>query len=94
MRRRHKAVNFTAPPAGYHSVRLNVNPVHENLFDVRSQVIGEPGSELNYEETVVYHNDAIRPAYLIIYNEQPELIKPKLKFQHVVKTLFKTPLVA
>ncbi|KAH8112657.1 hypothetical protein DFH11DRAFT_467559 [Phellopilus nigrolimitatus] len=30
-------------------------------------VSGEPGGDLNYEETVVYNNDAIRPAYLAIY---------------------------
>jgi hypothetical protein len=94
MKRRHRAVDFMAPPPGYHSVRLYVNSVHEHFFDVRSQVIGEPGSELNYEETVVYHNDAIRPAYLIIYSEQTNFIKPKLKFRNAVKALFNTPLVA
>jgi len=30
-------------------------------------VIGEPGEDLNYDECVVYDNDAIRPSFLIIY---------------------------
>jgi len=30
-------------------------------------VIGEPGEDLNYDECVVYNNDAIRPSFLIIY---------------------------
>jgi len=36
-------------------------------------VIGKPGENLNYHETIVYDNDAIRPAFLIVYGEkQPE----------------------
>jgi len=35
------------------------NPYH-SLF-------GKPGSALNFPETVVYDNDAVRPAYLIVY---------------------------
>jgi len=30
-------------------------------------VIGEVGEDLNYDEQVVYNDDAIRPAYLVIY---------------------------
>lgn len=43
---------LTAPPTGYDSV------------------IGEPspGSVLNYDELVVYTNDAIRPSYLVVYS--------------------------
>ncbi|PVF95503.1 ADP-ribosylation [Serendipita vermifera] len=33
-------------------------------------VLGEPGSSLNYDETVVYDKDAIIPAFLIIYVPQ------------------------
>ena len=33
-----------------------------------SQVIGEVGVRLNYDELVVYNNDAIRPSYLIMYD--------------------------
>lgn len=32
-------------------------------------VTGVPGGDLNYEETVVYENEAIRPAYLVVYSE-------------------------
>ncbi|KIK57330.1 hypothetical protein GYMLUDRAFT_203749 [Collybiopsis luxurians FD-317 M1] len=35
-------------------------------------VIGLPGVDLNYEETVVYRNDAIRPAYLVVYGPPVE----------------------
>jgi len=31
-------------------------------------VIGEPGGDLNYDECIVYTNDAIRASYLIVYN--------------------------
>ena len=33
------------------------------------QVIGEPSStgSLNYDELVVYTNDAVRPGYLVVY---------------------------
>lgn len=60
-------------------------------------MIGEPGVDLNYEETVVYNNDAIRPAFLIVYgNEGEELLRPKPKptLQAVIKTLFRTPVAA
>jgi len=30
-------------------------------------VVGEPGEDLNYDECVVYNDDAIRPSFLIIY---------------------------
>ncbi|EAU83114.1 hypothetical protein CC1G_11640 [Coprinopsis cinerea okayama7 len=53
-------------------------------------VIGEPGIDLNYEETVVYDNDAIRPAYLIVYGDPPPETESKL--QTIITTLFKTPL--
>ncbi|KAF8910519.1 hypothetical protein CPB84DRAFT_1763865 [Gymnopilus junonius] len=54
-------------------------------------VVGEPGIDLNYEETVVYDNDAIRPAYLIVYGDTPT---SKSKFRSLVTALFKTPLAA
>jgi len=31
-------------------------------------VFGEPGGDLNYDETVVYNEDAICPSFLIIYS--------------------------
>jgi len=33
--------------------------------------MGIPGGDLNYDETVVYKNEAIRPVYLVTYG-QPE----------------------
>ena len=35
------------------------------------KVVGIPGVDLNYEETVVYLDEAIRPAYLIVYSDNP-----------------------
>jgi len=31
-------------------------------------VLGEVGGRLNYDELVVYKNDAIRPSYLVMYD--------------------------
>ncbi|PPQ92599.1 hypothetical protein CVT25_007291 [Psilocybe cyanescens] len=47
-------------------------------------VIGEPGADLNYEETVVYNNDAIRPAYLIVYGSIPSTVGTKSDSSSVV----------
>ena len=57
------------------------------------KVIGKPGGDLNYEETVVYNNDAIRPAFLIVYGDTP-LAETQSKMRTVLKNLFKTPLAA
>lgn len=57
------------------------------------KVIGKPGGDLNYEETVVYNNDAVRPAFLIVYGDTP-LSETKSKVRTVLKNLFKTPLAA
>jgi hypothetical protein len=46
-------------------------------------VIGEPGAHLNYEETVVYTNAAIRPGYLLVYGGAPSA-----GIKDFVKTLF------
>jgi len=32
--------------------------------------MGVPGRDLNYDETVVYKNEAIRPVYLITYGQR------------------------
>jgi len=32
-------------------------------------VVGEPGGDLNYDESIVYDNDAIRPIFLVIYKD-------------------------
>ncbi|KAH9932383.1 uncharacterized protein B0H18DRAFT_55450 [Fomitopsis serialis] len=31
-------------------------------------VVGEPGGDLNYDEAIVYRDDAIRPLFLVIYD--------------------------
>ena len=48
--------------------------------------------DLNYEETVVYENDAIRPAFLIVYGDTPQ--KTKSKLQSLALALFNTPLAS
>jgi len=35
---------------------------------MRIQVLAEVGAHLNYDELVVYNNDAIRPSYLLMYD--------------------------
>jgi hypothetical protein len=49
---------------------------------------------LNYEETVVYQNDAIRPAYVVVYGKDSKTDPKALKFKDLVKALFKTPLAS
>ena len=39
----------------------------DDLTRLRTQVYGEPGKDLNYDELVVYTEHAIRPAYLVMY---------------------------
>ena len=41
--------------------------------------MGIPGRDLNYDETVVYVNEAIRPVYMITYG-RPEG-RPRLRFR-------------
>ena len=46
------------------------------------QVLGEVGDKLNYDEQVVYNDDAIRPSYLVMYDKpetvrSPRVYKPK-----------------
>jgi len=49
-------------------------------------LIGETGDDLNYEETVVYDNDAIRPAYLIVYGNAPGASKSRSWISRLLKT--------
>ncbi|KAG8809437.1 hypothetical protein FRC19_005218 [Serendipita sp. 401] len=50
---------------GYH-IQSNSDTLLQPPSEYDS-ISGLPGQALNYEETVVYRNDAIRPAYLVIY---------------------------
>ncbi|KIK96581.1 hypothetical protein PAXRUDRAFT_297439 [Paxillus rubicundulus Ve08.2h10] len=54
-------------------------------------IAGEIGWDLNYEETVTYHNDTVRPAYLVVYGNKPQAV-PNLRA--FIQTMFKTPLVS
>ncbi|KAH7925823.1 ADP-ribosylation [Leucogyrophana mollusca] len=54
-------------------------------------VAGETGWDLNYEETVCYGNDAIRPAYMVVYGTDPPIA---INFKAFVSTIFKTPLAS
>ncbi|KAF9533959.1 hypothetical protein CPB83DRAFT_844835 [Crepidotus variabilis] len=73
-----------------HKRRFNATELTEPPCGHHS-VLGEPGGDLNYEETVVYDNDAIRPAYLVIYGDAPAF---KGNFKSLVVNLFKTPLAS
>ncbi|KAF8646212.1 hypothetical protein AX16_007353 [Volvariella volvacea WC 439] len=57
-------------------------------------VYGRPGGDLNYEETVVYNNAAIQPAYLIVYGDPPISQPPGARVRTAIKSLFKTPLAS
>ncbi|KAJ7472736.1 hypothetical protein FB451DRAFT_1339532 [Mycena latifolia] len=58
-----------------------------------------PGGDLNYGETVVYTNEAIRPAYLIVYTtggphlEVHDDLKPS-DLKSMISMLFKTPIAS
>ena len=61
-------------------------------------ITGEPGEDLNYEETVVYTNEAIRPAFLLVYGDKPppsprkRSTKRGLSFGNMVRMVFSSPL--
>ena len=39
----------------------------ERWLNISFQVLAEKGMALNYDELVVYREDAIRPSYLVMY---------------------------
>ena len=55
-------------------------------------VLGVPGIHLNYEETVVYSNDAIRPGYVLVYGEPPTTSRGGLR--RSLRRIFNTPVVS
>ncbi|KAF8072198.1 hypothetical protein FPV67DRAFT_1484333 [Lyophyllum atratum] len=60
--RRRNAGELTEAPSGCHSpCRRSDCPR-----------LSASGGSLNYHGTIVYNNDAIRPAFLIVYGEEPE----------------------
>ena len=60
-------ITLTRPPAGCDSVSIISR---EWVFELltRGQVIGEVGGSLNFDELVVYNNNAILPSYLVMYD--------------------------
>jgi hypothetical protein len=60
--------SLTAPPAGYDSVSFFSRTrwlTSHRLCVIK--VLAEKGGSLNYDELVVYDNDAIRPSFLVMY---------------------------
>ncbi|KAJ7614079.1 hypothetical protein FB45DRAFT_937901 [Roridomyces roridus] len=56
-------------------------------------LVGVPGADLNYDEIVVYSNDAIRPAYLVVYAADPPP-DVHIDLRDMFSALFKTPMAA
>lgn len=54
-------------------------------------IAGEIGRDLNYDETVTYHNDTIRPAYLVVYGHKEE---SPVTIKEFISSMFKTPLAS
>jgi len=61
---------------GWQNKRMRNKKSMVNAGPGYHSVLGVPGGDLNYEETVVYNNDAIRPAFLIVYGDAPP-VPPK-----------------
>lgn len=61
----HDSTSLTAPPSGFDSVCLYLLLI--TLSDDSAKVLAEKGGSLNYDELVVYTNDAIRPSFLVMY---------------------------
>ena len=57
----------TSPPKGYDSVGIYLY-LSRKVSDGPRQVCGLPGSQLRFDETCVYNDDAIRPIYLVLYD--------------------------
>lgn len=55
-------------------------------------IVGIPGHDLNYPETVVYDNDAIRPAFLVVYGDTSD--KENHRLRTLISTWFKTPVAS
>ena len=58
---------LTEPPAGHDSVSVVIRQFFGGVL-MKKQVLAEVGAGLNYDELVVYNNDAIRPSYLVMYD--------------------------
>ena len=58
---------MTAPPSGYDSVSRTQHSCHPKTNYRLHQVLAEVGGSLNYDELIVYVNDAVRPSYIVMY---------------------------
>ena len=64
----HDKTDLTEPPVGHDSVCLNILFCEQQMSMILlRQVLAEVGGSLNYDELVVYREDAIRPSYLVMY---------------------------
>lgn len=61
----------TRPPPNFHSVSVSkvYHPLLDDLTSLYCKVCGFHGSEVPEDATVVYDDDAIRPAFLIVYQD-------------------------
>jgi hypothetical protein len=57
------------PPPGYDSVSCHETNFLSSGFIIYCQVLAEVGASLNYDELVVYTEDAVRPSYLVMYDK-------------------------
>jgi len=63
----HDLTSLTSPPAGYDSVSFIEFLFIWTYLKNYLKVLAEKGGSLNYDELVVYTNDAILPSFLVMY---------------------------
>ena len=64
----HDNPSMSAPPSGYDSVSRAAPLLITRRLNYRlHQVLAEVGGSLNYDELIVYTNDAVRPSYVVMY---------------------------
>ena len=64
----HDSPSMTAPPSGYDSVSRAPHLFDHSETNHRvHKVLAEVGGSLNYDELIVYTNDAVRPSYVVMY---------------------------
>ena len=67
----HDKTDLTEPPVGHDSVCLDLLFCEQRMSMILlRQVLAEVGGSLNYDELVVYRNEAIKPAYLVVYDSK------------------------
>lgn len=64
---------LTEPPDGCDSVSCSFSfnsSSSQSTHYIPLQVLGEVGIDLNYDEQVLFRDEAIRPAFVIIYSDE------------------------